>query len=137
VSGPPGSRSDLDFALRIGSSTLVRISNNIGVDPVELFQFVPSDYSNKVTVTAELSIESFSGPLPTYMKLVVFGRVTSFEFDTKSSTTYGHPNTAKAAGVGSAYYIDTPLFGVSPPRIKSDSSAGGTPILFTKNGNCL
>jgi Subtilase family len=137
VSGPPGSRSDLDFALRIGSSTLVRTANNIGVDPVESFQFAPSDYSNNATVTAELRIESFSGPLPTYMKLVVFGQVTSFAFDTKSSTSYGHPNAAQGAGVGAARYSSTPAFGVSPPIIESFSSAGGTPILFTKTGTRL
>jgi hypothetical protein len=45
VSWSPGSRSDLDYVWRFGSS-------------------------------AEPSIESFSGPLPTYMKLVVFGQVT-------------------------------------------------------------
>jgi Subtilase family len=137
VSGPPGSRSDLDFALRIGNSTLVRTANNIGFDPVEVFQFAPSDYSNNATVTAELSIESFSGPLPTYMKLVVFGQVTSFEFDTKSSTSYGHANAAQCAGVGAARYSSTPAFGVSPPIIESFSSAGGTPILFTKTGTRL
>jgi Subtilase family len=137
VSGPPGSRSDLDFALRIGSSTLVRNANNIGVDPAESFQFAPSDYSNNATVTAELRIESFSGPLPTYMKQVVFGQVTSFEFDTKSSTSYGHPNAAQGAGVGAARYSSTPAFGVSPPIIEFFSSAGGTPILFTKTGTRL
>jgi hypothetical protein len=95
VSGPPGSRSDIDFVMRIGSFLLIRTANNIGVDPVELFQFIPSDYSSNATVTAELTIQSYSGPLPTYMKLVVFGQVTSFKFDTKSSTSYGHPNAAR------------------------------------------
>jgi hypothetical protein len=76
VSGLPGSRSDRDFVWRFGSSTLVRNANNTGLDPVERFQFAPSDYSKKPTVTAELTIESFSGPLPTYMKFVVFGQVT-------------------------------------------------------------
>jgi hypothetical protein len=39
VSGPPGSRSDLDFVWRIDSFILIRKANNIGIDPDELFQF--------------------------------------------------------------------------------------------------
>jgi Subtilase family len=137
VSGPPGSRSDLDFTLRIGSTTFIRNANNIGLDPVEVFGFVPSAVSSNTTVTAELSIESFAGPLPTYMKLVVFGQVTSIQFATQSSTSYGHSNAAQAAGVGAAYYVNTPAFGSASPLIESFSSAGGTPILFTKAGTRL
>jgi hypothetical protein len=119
VCGPPGSRSYLDFVLRIGSFFFIRNANNIGVDPVEIFHFFPFDSSTNATVTAELTIESYSGPLPTYMKLVVFGQVTSFEFDTKSSTSYGHPNAAQGAGVGAARYSSTPAFGISPPIVES------------------
>jgi hypothetical protein len=122
VSGPPWSRSDLDFVLRIGSFILIRNAKIIGVDPVELFQFLPSEYSTNATVTAELTIESYSGPLPTYMKLVVFGQVTSFEFDTKSSPSYGHPNAAQGAGVGAARYSSTPAFGISPPIMRNSDS---------------
>jgi Subtilase family len=138
VSGPPGSRSDLDFVMRIGNYLLIRTANNIGVDPIEIFQIVPSDYSINETVTAELNILSYSGPLPTYMKIVVFGQVDSFGFDTESSTSYGHPNAAQGAGVGAARYFSTPAFGVAPPIIDYYfSSAGGTPILFTKTGSRL
>jgi Subtilase family len=98
------------------------------------FNFFTSDYSTNASVAAELSIESYSGPLPTYMKLVVFEQVTSFEFDTKLSTSYGHPNAAQGAVVGAARYSSTPAFGISPPILESFSSAGGTPILFTKTG---
>jgi hypothetical protein len=134
LSGPPGSQSDLDFVMRIGSFLLIRTAKIVGVDPVELFQFFPSDYSTNASVTAELSIESYSGPLPTYMKLVMFGQVASFKFDTKSSTSYGHPNAAQGSRVGAARYSSTPAFGISRPIIESFSSAGGTPILFTMTG---
>jgi hypothetical protein len=39
--------------------------------------------------------------------------------------------------VGAASYNSTPAYGVSPPLIESFSSAGGTPILFTKAGTRL
>jgi subtilisin family serine protease len=65
------------------------------------------------------------------------GNVTITEFDTRSSTLYGHANAAGAAAVGAAFYRDTPAFGVLPPALAPSSSAGPTPILFDTAGNRL
>jgi hypothetical protein len=137
--GGRGSRSDIDVYLYVNGVFLTGgADSNVGKDPVEGFSFVPSTYSSNATVTVDLRIPIYDGPLPSYMKLIVFGEVTSFEFATDSSTLYGHANAAFAAGVGAAFYNETPAFGVSPPLIESgSSSAGGTPILFTKNGTRL
>jgi hypothetical protein len=134
---PPGSRSDVDFFLRIGGTKFFNVGNNTGNDPLGIFQFAPFTFSSNATVSAELQIQLVSGPPPTYMKIVVFGQVTSFEFPTSSSTLYGHANSALGAGVGAAFYSQTPAFGFSPPLIEFSSAAGGTPILFTKNGTRL
>ena len=48
------------------------------------------------------------------MKYVFFGNATVNEYDTNSSTTYGHANAAGAEAVGAAFYQRTPEFGVDP-----------------------
>jgi hypothetical protein len=116
---------------------LVRNANNTDLDPVEVFQYVSSPFSSNTTISVKLRIESYSGPLPAYLKLVVHGQVTSIQFATHSSISYGHSNASQAAGVGAAYYASTPAFGIVPPLIESFSSARGTPILFTKAGTAL
>jgi hypothetical protein len=69
------------------------------------------------------------------MKFMVFRQAPiSIEFATNSATSLGHSNAVSAAGVGAAFYDDTPDFGQSPPLIKSFSSAGGIPILLSKSG---
>ena len=70
------------------------------------------------------------------LKYVRFGSssVTVNEFDTQSSTNYGHSNAAGAEAVGAARYTETPVFGVDPPLLEFFSAAGGTPILFETDG---
>jgi hypothetical protein len=84
-------------------------------------------------------ITQFDGPNPQLIKYVQFGggNVTINEFNTRSSTLYGHNNAAGAAAVGAAFYSETPEFGVSPPLLEPFSSAGPTPILFNTAGNRL
>ncbi|MCU0565056.1 MAG: S8 family serine peptidase [Oculatellaceae cyanobacterium Prado106] len=70
------------------------------------------------------------------MKYVAFQGLGSInEFDTRSSTVYGHANAAGAEAVGAADYRRTPAFGTNPPQIESFSSAGNTPILFNIDGS--
>jgi len=73
------------------------------------------------------------------MKTVLLGnsQVTINEFDTKSGTSWGHPNSQGGLGVGAVLYRQTPSFGTFPPLIESFSSAGGVPILFDTSGNRL
>ena len=60
--------------------------------------------------------------------------ITSIEFDTQSSTSYGHKNTEFTAGVGAAFYGNTPAFSTGPPIAEEFSSLGGTPIFFERDG---
>ena len=70
-----------------------------------------------------------------FMKWIAFSLgVRSIQFDTKSSTSYGHRNVEFVAGVGSAFFRKTPAFGTNPPEAEVFSSLGGTPIFFERDG---
>ncbi|MBP2680804.1 MAG: hypothetical protein H6Q78_667, partial [Candidatus Krumholzibacteriota bacterium] len=80
------------------------------------------------------------GPNPGLMKYIalVNGALNNFvplEWDTQSSTTYGHMNSATGETVGAAFYYRTPEFGTTPPLREQFSSSGRTPILFDTAGN--
>ena len=141
VSGGAGSTNDLDIYLTSPDGTSVyaqSITRNIGGDPMEVLQF-----TNNVDLFGQFSliIANYGGPDPGLMKFVTFD--TGFsptmlnEYNTDSSTTFGHANAAGAEAVGAAFYGDTPAFGQDPPLLESFSSAGGTPILFDTAGNRL
>jgi hypothetical protein len=52
------------------------------------------------------------------------------QYETNSSTIYGHANSSGGEAVRAAFYSETPEFGVSPALLEFFSSAGGTPILL-------
>jgi len=147
VSGAPGSPNDVDiFLMGDGAGMSIRLagsfSPNIGRDAVEVLIFI-NDGSIDVDgvpgpdTTFNLIFEHVSGPLPGFMKYVRFGEgpgVTVNEYDTASSTIFGHPNAAGAEAVGAAFYDNTPEFGTDPPLLEPFSSAGPTPILFETDG---
>ncbi len=135
VSGPPGSPNDLDIYLLNSSSTQVLASStdiNTGADAVEVFSYTNNASSS---VNVNLMIVKFSGANPGLIKYVYFGSMTVNEFDTQSSTIFGHANAAGAEAVGAARYSKTPEFGFSPPILEFYSSSGATPILFDLAGN--
>jgi hypothetical protein len=78
-----------------------------------------------------------SGADPGLIKYVYFGSAVINEFDTRSSTIFGHANAVGAETVGAARYSNTPAFSVFPPILESFSSSGATPILFDLAGNRL
>jgi len=144
VSGAPGSASDVDILLYDDEGNWTGfggIDFNIGGDPFEFLGII----NNGPPLVVQIGIELFAGPPPNFMKYVVFDPSgpaitdppTSFpvDFPTDSATNYGHSNAAGAAGVGAAYWRNTPRFGVSPPVPEVFSSAGGTPIFFDMAGN--
>jgi hypothetical protein len=140
--GGPGSPNDVDVYLLNAAGTMVvagSAANDLGGDAVEIFSFT----NTGLTADFNLMIVSYVGssptPLPGYIKYVQLGSSSLIvrEFDTQSSTLFGHPNATLAAGVGAARFSNTPAFGVSPPLIESFSSPGGTPILFDVEGNRL
>jgi len=134
VSGSPGTQNDLDIYLVNSVNQVVAKSafNNIGNDPVEILDYINHSASAQVL---KLMIVKASGANPSLLKYVYFGSMTVNEYDTQSSTIYGHSNAAGAEAVGAAWYNETPQFGVTPPLLEPYSSAGGTPVLFSTLGN--
>ena len=139
VSGPPGSSNDLDILLLDSSATVALaggVDNNVGGDPVEVFDFSNPEGSGESNFN--LLIAKCVGPNPGLIKDVFFdfsGQTN--EYGTDSSTIYGHANSNGGEAVGAAFYAQTPEFGISPALLEFFSSAGGTPILFDSIGNKL
>lgn len=98
-------------------------------------------------VVVQIGVELYEGPAPGYLKYVWFdldvGVFSVEEYDTVSGTLYGHANAAGAEAVGAAAWYQTAQWGsplrpqCRPACLDSFSSAGGTPILFGKDGRRL
>ena len=160
VSGPPGSKSDVDlifYDLTGGPVTpcddnlepavcqFPGVDFNVGGDPIEIAIISNSGESS---ADVQIGIELFDGPAPKLMKYVWFdlagGVIHLDEFDTQSGSTYGHTNAAGAESVGAAAWYNTvawgsPLWGAAclPACLEVFSSAGGVPILFDTSGRRL
>ncbi len=141
VSGAPGSTNDIDIILTNDPPTAVRAlsaaSNRIvdlgSGDPVEIFPFFNPLGSGETKFN--IAILRFRGSNPGRMKWVAAAFEGSIDqFDTASGTCYGHANAKRARAVGAAFYASTPPLGVDPAVLEPFSSAGGTVILFTKQG---
>jgi hypothetical protein len=128
VSGVPGAARDVNLFL-VQGGTVVRsdVLNNVGGDPVAFIE-APS------AGVYDIQISLCQGTAPARMKWIIFGGVNNIEYDTMSSTSFGHPNQPFTAGVGAAFFQRTPRFGINPPALETFSSRGGTPILFDTNG---
>ncbi|MEM9219798.1 MAG: S8 family serine peptidase [Cyanobacteria bacterium P01_F01_bin.150] len=137
VSGGEGSQNDFDiFLLNANNSAVVAASTdpNIGNDPAEILSFTNT---GEFGTSFNLVIGKFSGADAGLMKYVGFGNLTINEFDTASSTLFGHANAQGAQAVGAASFLDTPAFGANPPEIEPFSAIGTTPILFDEEGDRL
>jgi hypothetical protein len=140
VSGAPGTQNNLDLYVLDSSAAAVIAGttfNNIGGDPIELLG-IPNNGTSALNLN--LMIVNRSGPNPGLIKYVYFfsGSASAInEYDTQSSTVFGHANARGAVAVGAAAYFNTTQFGVSPPVLNSFSSRGGTPIMFDLAGNRL
>lgn len=120
------------------------VDPNVGLDAIETPIMV--NFSGE-DIQVQLGVEVYEGPAPSYLKYVWFdldlGTFSVDEYDTASSTLYGHANAAGAEAVGAAAWYQTEEWG-SPLRpqcfpacLNNFSSAGGTPIFFNKNGRRL
>jgi subtilisin family serine protease len=138
VSGSPGTQNDVDIYILNSAASQVlagSVSNNIGNDAIEI---IGLQNNGAAPLTLNLMIVNHSGENPGLIKYIYsfFGPAPTInEYNTNSSTIFGHANAASAEAVGAAAYFNTPAFGVSPPALNSYSSAGGTPILFDIAGN--
>ena len=131
VSGVGASR-DMDFRIydRVGRLITQDLSIDTGDDPVAVLAV--TGVVGSIELEFSLCTPNASPPL---MKWIAFDAiVNNIEYDTQSSTLFGHPNAAFVAGVGAAFFRDTPAFGTDPPVLESFSSPGGTPILFDRFG---
>jgi hypothetical protein len=129
VSGGSGASRDMDFRVYFNGTIFEQdLSNDQGIDPVA---FIAINATGTFEFEFSLCTPNTTPPL---MKWIAFGNVSDIEFDTQSSTSFGHPNAAFAAGVGAAFFRSTPAFGTNPLQLESFSSHGGTPILFDRSG---
>jgi hypothetical protein len=136
--GGAGSPNDLDvYLFNAAGAVVIRgaAAPNEGGDAVEMLAYTNSG----PTVDVNLMLVSFAGPLPGFIKYIRFGSrdITIQEFNTASSTVFGHANAAGAVAVGAAFFADTPAFGVNPPALERFSSREGTRIFFDTAGNRL
>ncbi len=146
VSGGDGSTKDLDVYVTNYDGSLIlaeSITRNEGGDSVEVLQFTNLNFPNPFDpndAKFNIMISSYAGGAPGLLKYIRYDTgpgVTLNQFDTQSSTLFGHANADGASAVGAAYYGDTPAYGQTPPLAEAFSSGGGTPILFDTSGNRL
>lgn len=136
-SGGRASASDMDILL-FGANGALETANlmgfsanfNIGGDPVEVFRFV----NDTATTEFDLVITHFGGPEAGLMKYIDLGGAVIAEYDTNSSTSYGHAPAEGGMGVGAAFWGQTPNHGQPTPVLESFSSAGPATILFDDDG---
>ncbi|WP_437957622.1 S8 family serine peptidase [Sorangium sp. So ce119] len=158
ANGVRGSRSDMDLIVHDTNGEpleecnlddlqevcqMAGVANNIGGDAVELAMIVNRSVEG---LDLQLGLELIAGPAPGLLKYVWFERAGTFsveEFDTRSSTIFGHPNAAGAEAVGAAAWFQTEEWGspldpaCRPACLNFFSSAGGTPVLFGDRGERL
>ncbi|HAA28478.1 MAG TPA: peptidase S8 [Cyanobacteria bacterium UBA8553] len=133
-----GSPNDLDMFLLDSSGNILASSteSNVGGDPVELLNFIND--GSYASDQFNLAITLREGAAPSLMKYIDPQTIATIdEYDTASSTVWGHANAAGAFAVGAAAFYETPAFGVDPANLEEFSSVGGTPILFDTEGNRL
>src|SRR5688572_8996937 len=159
ANGRRGSRSDLDVWFYDANGEPFEICTD---DPEQLVCQIPGfDYNidgdavetpimvnlGDEDLEVQIGVELYEGPAPNYIKHVWFdldaGVFSVDEYDTASGTVYGHANAAGAEAVGAAAWYQTEEWGAPlrpqciPACLNSFSSAGGSPVLFGRNGRRL
>jgi len=129
VSGGDGATTDLDLWVFRTDGSVYRsdTSNDLGADPIA--------YVSGFQGTVDLAFSLCSGRPPPTMKWISFASLRSVQYNTRSSTSFGHPNAKFVAGVGAAHFLKSPAYGVSPAELEDFSSRGGTPIFYDRAGN--
>ena len=152
VSGGSGTRSDVDiFFVNAQGTPIVScdaattqsvcqvpgIDSNIGMDAFEFPVLVNLTNRTLAVTNLSISIQLFSGVAPGRMQYISFDGLRPTQFDTRSPTVYGHPNSAGAEAVAAAAYFDTAASGstqCSPACVEPFSSLAGIPIFFNTAG---
>lgn len=131
------SSNDLNIYLLNNTNSKV-LQTNTGSAPIKILTF--RNDGSYGSDTFNLLISNPKGAAPERLKYIVDNPPSGFkinEYDTQSSTIYGHKNASNAVAVGSAPYYLTPAFGTSSAILEPSSSVGGTPILFDQTGQRL
>jgi len=126
-----GVDTDLDIFLvdrSTGEIVASSTSNNIATQtPFEFVGIQQGSFSGSYEIVVRLE----AGPAPGRLKWVnVEDSSPFFQYDTNSSTIYGHATAKGAMSVAAATYD-------SPETVASYSSVGGSTILFTPTGSPL
>ncbi|MFO0800699.1 MAG: Ig-like domain-containing protein [Gemmataceae bacterium] len=130
--GGPGAQIDMDMALfdenGVFLATIGGFTSNVGGDPTEVFEIDAGPTGGRYQIAlGKFSVNSAD---PVLVKYVAFSDgFVQDEYDTQSSTVFGHANAVGAAAVGAARYSDTPRFGTDPGLVRAFSGRGGTPII--------
>lgn len=130
------SPNDLNIYLLDTNSKV--LAQSTGSAPIKILTFFNN--GSYASDTFNLLISNPKGTAPERMKYIVDNPTTGFqinEYNTQSSTIFGHKNASKVVAVGAAPYYLTPVYGTTPAKLEPASSVGGTPILFDPMGNRL
>lgn len=141
VNGAPGARTDMDLLIYYNGVLRLDLAfpeDNLGGDPIEFTQI---ENLNNAPIAIDIVLVKSQGPNPTRVKWINVNAslLTSIEYDTRSSSIFGHSNEKSAISVGAARYDRTPAFNptLTTARIEGFSTTGGTPILFDLAGDRL
>ncbi len=135
--GGSGAVSDIDVGLydAAGINLLAyRTTRNVGADPIETLVWTNNTASTLFNLVFEKYLPA-GGPVAPLIKYVIFRSGAPTQYQTNSSTIYGHHNAVGANATGAAAYDDTPAFGTSPPIPESFTSHGGLAVKFDLAGN--
>ncbi|HYH63392.1 MAG TPA: S8 family serine peptidase, partial [Urbifossiella sp.] len=137
--GGPGARIDMDMAVFDENGVFLMsiggFNSNVGGDPVEVFEVDAGTTGGRYRLA--LGKFSVNSPDPVLVKYVAFADgFVQDEYDTQSSTVFGHANATGSATVGAARYSDTPRFGTDPGVARAFTGRGGTQVFtFDANGD--
>ncbi|UFH52854.1 S8 family serine peptidase [Spirosoma sp. KNUC1025] len=135
--GVSGAKTDIDIIVYYQGNiipSLSSLNSNIGDDPYEDL-FLTNISRNPIEL--EIALVKYDGPDPALIKWIDWAGDATVEFNTHSSTLYGHANAKGAIAVAATPWYRTPVYNAPRypiPVVEEFSSAGGTPILFTTYG---
>ena len=125
-----GVDTDLLFGLIDSSNNIYAIANENNIANQTPFEFLVYTNNTGATQTLEVVITKVAGPDPTRLKYINFRDHNPTEYDTNSSTVFGHNSATNAQAVAAIPFFDqdTPEF---------FTSEGPTTILFEPDGTPL
>lgn len=117
------------------------VADNIGRDAIETALIFNLNFEpDPPPVDLQIGLEVRSGPGPTRIRYRHTSVLKLMEYETRSSTLFGHANAEGAEAVGAAWWFDTAAYGAANHPIcnyacvNSYSSAGGVALLIDDQG---